>query len=53
KDADLIGIPYRITIGKKITDGMVELFERSTKKTEEVKLADVVERVQKLALAGL
>lgn len=53
KDADLIGIPYRITIGKKITDGLVELFERSTKKTEEVKLAEVVERVQKLALAGL
>ncbi|HEY6186780.1 MAG TPA: proline--tRNA ligase [Pyrinomonadaceae bacterium] len=53
KDADLIGIPYRITIGKKISDGMVELFERSTKKTEEVKLADIVERVQKLALAGL
>jgi prolyl-tRNA synthetase len=53
KDADLIGIPYRITIGKKLTDGMVELFERSTKKNEEVKLADVVERVQKLALAGL
>ena len=25
KDADLIGIPYRMTIGKKITDGMVEL----------------------------
>ncbi|HEX8775217.1 MAG TPA: proline--tRNA ligase [Pyrinomonadaceae bacterium] len=53
KDADLIGIPYRITVGKKISDGMVELFERSTKKTEEAKLADVVERVQTLALAGL
>ncbi|HEV2914939.1 MAG TPA: proline--tRNA ligase [Pyrinomonadaceae bacterium] len=53
KDADLIGIPYRITVGKRVADGMVELFERSTKKTEEVRLADVVERVQKLALAGL
>lgn len=53
KDADLIGIPYRITIGRKITDGTVELFERSTKKTEEVKLDDIGERVQKLALAGL
>jgi prolyl-tRNA synthetase len=53
KDADLIGIPYRITVGKKITDGVVELFERSTKKTEDVRLADIVERVQKLALAGL
>ena len=31
KDADLIGIPYRITIGKKVADGMVELFDRRTK----------------------
>lgn len=53
KDADLIGIPYRITIGKKVTDGLVELFDRHTKATEDVKLKDVVERVQALALAGL
>ncbi len=53
KDADLIGIPYRITVGKKIADGVVELFERATKTTTEVRLAEAVERVQKLALAGL
>jgi prolyl-tRNA synthetase len=53
KDADLIGIPYRITIGKKISDGLVELFDRKSKTSEEVKLADVVGRIQKLALAGL
>jgi prolyl-tRNA synthetase len=53
KDADLIGIPYRITVGKKITEGAVELFDRKSKRTEEVKLSDIVERVQKLALAGL
>jgi prolyl-tRNA synthetase len=53
KDADLIGIPYRITIGKKAADGLVELFDRRTKQTEDVKLKDVVERVQALALAGL
>ena len=53
KDADLIGIPYRITVGKKISDGLVELFERKSKTSEEVKLADVVGRIQKLALAGL
>ena len=53
KDADLIGIPYRITIGKKIADGQIELFERRTKKTEDVRVGDVVERVQRLALAGL
>jgi prolyl-tRNA synthetase len=53
KDADLIGIPYRITIGKKISDGSVELFDRRTKQTEDVKLKDTVERLQTLALAGL
>ena len=31
KDADLIGIPYRITVGKKIADGLVELFDRRSK----------------------
>ncbi len=53
KDADLIGIPYRVTVGKKITEGMVELFERKTKTSEDVKLTDIVPRIQKLALAGL
>jgi prolyl-tRNA synthetase len=53
KDADLIGIPYRITIGKKISDGVVEVFDRQSRLSEDVKLKEVVERVQKLALAGL
>jgi len=53
KDADLIGIPYRITIGKKVADGVCELFDRRAKKSEDVKLKDAVERVQALALAGL
>ena len=52
KDADLIGIPYRITIGRKIGDGVVELFDRRAKQSEDVKLDDVVGRVQKLALSG-
>jgi prolyl-tRNA synthetase len=53
KDADLIGIPYRITVGKKIGDGMVELFDRSARQSVDVKLDEVVERVQKLALSGV
>lgn len=53
KDADLIGIPYRVTIGRKTADGLVELFDRRAKASEDVKLTDVVSRVQKLALAGL
>jgi prolyl-tRNA synthetase len=53
KDADLIGVPYRITVGKKAADGLVEVFERATKKSEDVKLSEIVPHVQKLALAGL
>jgi prolyl-tRNA synthetase len=53
KDADLIGIPYRLTIGKKISEGVVELFDRRARTSEDVKLADVVPWVQNRALAGL
>jgi prolyl-tRNA synthetase len=48
KDADLIGIPYRITIGKKIAEGLVELFDRRTKKSEDVKMTEVIAHVQRL-----
>ncbi len=53
KDADLIGIPYRVTVGKKVSDGVVELFNRATKTSEDVKLSDAVAQVQRLALTGL
>lgn len=53
KDADLIGIPYRITIGKKTSEGLVELFDRAAKRSEDVKIGEVVARVQQLALTGL
>jgi prolyl-tRNA synthetase len=52
KDADLIGVPYRITIGKKIADETVELFDRRAKRSDDVKLADVVSRTQTLALSA-
>ncbi len=29
KDADLVGIPYRINVGKKLAEGKVELVNRS------------------------
>jgi prolyl-tRNA synthetase len=53
KDADLIGVPFRLTVGKKITDGKVELFDRATRQSEDVSLDDVVAQVQTRALAGL
>ena len=53
KDADLIGIPYRVTVGKKIADGVVELFDRRSRTSEDVKMSEAVTRLQKLALTGL
>ncbi|MGH9900949.1 MAG: proline--tRNA ligase, partial [Pyrinomonadaceae bacterium] len=53
KDADLIGIPFRVTVGKKIADGAVELFERRTKQSTDVGLQEVAARVRQLALSGL
>ena len=42
KDADLIGIPWRITIGKKLGQGLVEVVDRRAKKTSDVAVAEAV-----------
>ena len=47
KDADLVGLPIRIAVGKKaLADGAVELKLRRDKESTTVPLADVVERVR-------
>ncbi|MBI4166812.1 MAG: proline--tRNA ligase, partial [Acidobacteria bacterium] len=48
KDADLIGVPYRVTVGKrKVEQGLAEIFRRSTKRIEDVKLTEVVPSLAK------
>lgn len=42
KEADLIGVPYRITAGRKIADGTVEFLERRSRKSEELPVDVVV-----------
>ncbi|MCR5525109.1 MAG: proline--tRNA ligase [Lactobacillus sp.] len=44
-DSDLIGIPIRITVGKKASDGIVEIKIRKTGETVEVKTEEVVNTV--------
>ena len=44
-DSDLIGIPIRITVGKKASDGIVEIKIRKTGETIEVKTEEVVNTV--------
>jgi len=46
KDADLVGIPFRITVGKKVTEDTVEVVLRSTQEVSDVRIAAVVEYFQ-------
>jgi prolyl-tRNA synthetase len=46
KDADLVGIPFRITVGNKVTEGTVEVVLRSTREVRDVRIAAVVEYFQ-------
>src|SRR5262249_34670952 len=40
KDADLIGIPYRITVGRKIGQGIVELTGRRGKQSSDLPVSE-------------
>lgn len=42
KDMELIGIPYRITVGKGIKEGKVEFRERTASENQEISIADAV-----------
>jgi prolyl-tRNA synthetase len=41
KDADLIGIPYRVTVGKKVTEGTVEVVRRSTREMQDASIGAI------------
>lgn len=47
KDMELIGIPYRITVGRGINEGMVEFRARTASENENIALSDIVEYVSK------
>jgi prolyl-tRNA synthetase len=42
KDADLIGIPYRIVVGRSLAQGKVEAVQRATRQTTEIPLEQVL-----------
>ena len=44
---ELIGIPLRITVGKKITDNLVELRERTASVSTDISIDEIVELVTK------
>lgn len=47
KDMELIGIPYRITVGRGIKDGNVEFRARTASESSDIALSEVVELVKK------
>jgi prolyl-tRNA synthetase len=48
KDADLVGIPYRVNVGKKVTEGTVEVVHRSTREMQDASIGAISEYFEKL-----
>ncbi|NNV04986.1 proline--tRNA ligase [Geobacillus sp. C56-T2] len=47
-DSDLIGIPVRVTVGKRAGEGVVEVKVRKTGESFDVPVADLIETVRRL-----
>jgi len=47
KDADLVGIPYRINVGRKAAEGLVELSTRSSSTSIDVPISEVAALLKK------
>lgn len=48
KDADLVGIPWRINVGKKVTEGQVEVVSRSTRKSQDANISDIESQLKQM-----
>jgi prolyl-tRNA synthetase len=48
KDADLVGIPFRVNVGKKVTEDRVEVVQRSTRESRDVSISAVVGHFQQV-----
>jgi prolyl-tRNA synthetase len=48
KDADLVGIPFRVTVGKKVTEGTIEVVQRSTREMHDASISAITDYFEKL-----
>lgn len=48
KDADLIGIPLRVTVGTKVNDGLVDIKLRKSREAVLVKVEEIAETVREM-----
>ena len=51
KDADIMGIPIRITVGKKASEGIIEFKLRRDKENEELSFEEAIEKAFEVVLA--
>jgi prolyl-tRNA synthetase len=47
-DADLVGVPLRVTIGKKLAEGVLEIVRRASGEREDVPIGDAADRLAAL-----
>jgi prolyl-tRNA synthetase len=48
KDADLVGIPFRVNVGKKVTEGTVEVVRRSTREMTDASIAAITDYFERV-----
>jgi len=48
KDAELIGFPYTIVIGKELENGQVQIFDRRAKENISVNKDEIIEKIMEL-----
>ena len=48
KDAELIGFPYTVIIGKELANGNVQIFDRATKEKQDIKNEEIFEKIMEL-----
>lgn len=52
KDADLIGFPFRVTVGKKAVDGIVEMVTRKPRTNRDVPVTEAAETIRRIMENG-
>jgi prolyl-tRNA synthetase len=52
KDADLVAIPFRVNVGKKVTEGTVEIVQRSTRQMQDASIGAITEYFKNLLGPG-
>jgi len=48
KDAELIGFPYTVIIGKELANGLVQIYDRKTKEKTSVNVGEIYEKIMEL-----